>query len=153
VLSRPTTDQVISCIANDLRDLVEPELRDGPAKVAVQMMQQMLRGAAVRAAHEIAWMDEEIAEISDVVASLPRISADEAVAAALAALAEADTASLQLEDVQRRYDLAGEVLAAAIEAGYAQSDQEAIDALRVVLQRRTDREMQIVGQFDLVGRG
>ena len=40
-----------------------------------------------------------------------------------------------------------------MEAAYAAGDQEGIDALRAVLQARSDREMQIIGQLDLVGRG
>jgi hypothetical protein len=52
-----------------------------------------------------------------------------------------------------RYSLAGDVLGCAMEAAYAAGDEEGIEALRAVLRARSDREMQIIGQLDLVGRG
>ena len=150
MLSRPTTDQVLEGILRDLRDRVLPHVDDEPAKVAAQMMEQLLRGAAVRAAHEIAWMHEEMAEIE---AASKRFEADRAVGGALAELRGADASSLHLADVVARYSLAGDVLGCAMEAAYAAGDQEGIEALRAVLQARSDREMQIIGQLDLVGRG
>ncbi len=150
MLSRPTTDQVLEGIERDLHDLVLPHLEHEPSKVAVQMIEQLVRGAAVRAAHEIAWMHDEIAEI---VAASKRFEADPAVGAAMAELRGADASSLHLADVVERYSLAGDVLGCAMEAAYAAGDQEGIDALRGVLQARSDREMQIIGQLDLVGRG
>lgn len=150
MLTRPTTDRLLDGIRNDLATTVIPALPEGPAKVMAQMMEQLIRGAAVRAAHEIAWMHEEIAEIE---AASTRFEADPAVAAARAELAAADATSLHLADVQRRYSLAGEVLSCAVEAAYREGDAEGIDQLRAVLQARSDREMQVVGVLDLVGRG
>ena len=150
MLSRPTTDQVLEGIVRDLRDRVLPHVDDEPAKVAAQMMEQLLRGAAVRAAHEIAWMHEEMAEI---VAASTRFEADPAVGAALAELRGRG----RLEPPPGRRG--GAVLAGgrragcAMEAAYAAGDREGIEALRAVLQARSDREMQIIGQLDLVGRG
>jgi hypothetical protein len=150
VLSRPTTDQTIDGVLRDLESIVLPAVHAEPARVAIQMMQQVLRGASVRAAHEIAWMHEEI---DDIAAATAPLSADPAVAEAREALAEADARSLHLHDVQHRYHLAGDLLGAAVEVAYASGDQGAIEALRAVLQRRSDHEMQIIGQLDLVGRG
>jgi hypothetical protein len=150
VLSRPTTDQVLEGVVGDLRALVLPKLEDEPARVAVGMMEQLVRGAALRAAHEIAWMHEEMAEIQHAAFV---VTDDAAVAAAMAAFEELDATSLHLEDVVARYSAAGEVLSCAVEAAYRRGDDAAIGALRDVLQRRSDREMQIIGSLDLVGRG
>lgn len=150
MLSVPTTDHAITGIIDDLDAVVLPALRDEPARLAVQMMQQILRGAAVRAAHEIAWMHEEIAEIS---AASNRLVDDPAVAEARRALDGQAATSLHLADMQARYALASDVLSCSIEAAYAAGDASAIAELHAVLQRRSDHEMQIVGQLDLVGRG
>ena len=107
MLSRPTTDHAINGVLSVLDEQVLPTITDEPARVAVQMMQQILRGAAVRAAHEIAWMHEEIAAIRDVAA---RAGDAAGLTEALAALDALDGESLHLEDVQARYDAAGEVL-------------------------------------------
>ena len=150
MLSRPTTDQALLGVVADLHDVILPKLGDEPAKVALQMIEQVVRGAAVRAAHEIAWMHEEIAEIRAASAA---VADDPAVADAMAVLDGLDGASLHLDDVVARYSAAGEVLSCAIEVAYRNGDTAAIDGLRDVLQRRSDREMQIVGALDLVGRG
>ncbi|MGI9053688.1 MAG: hypothetical protein ACR2HQ_13760 [Ilumatobacteraceae bacterium] len=150
MLSRPTTDHVIDGVVRSLEETVLPTITDEPARVAVQMVQQILRGAAVRAAHEIAWMHEEIDGIRNAAASF----ADEpAVAEALAALDELDPALLDLADVQARYDRAGEVLSCTVEAAYASHDVGAIAGTRRLLEQRSAHEMAIVGQLDLVGRG
>ena len=149
MLSRPTTDQAISGVIRSLDEIVLPVLSDEPARVAVQMAQQILRGCAVRAAHEIAWMHEEIAAIRAVAAD-----ADDAdVVTALAALDELDAAALDLDDVQARYDRAGDVLSAVVDAAYAAGDEALIAAARALLETRSAHEMEIVGQLDLVGRG
>jgi hypothetical protein len=150
VFTRPTTDQVLEGVLRELQETVLPHVEDEPARVALQMMAQLLRSAAVRAAHEIAWMHEEIAEITEAAAPL---ASDAATGAALAELAATDASSLHLADVVERYSLAGDVLGCAVEAAYGLGDQELIDALRAVLEARSAREMQIVGQLDLVGRG
>jgi hypothetical protein len=150
VFTRPTTDQVLEGVLRELQETVLPRVEDEPARVALQMMAQLLRGAAVRAAHEIAWMHEEIAEITEAAAPL---ASDAATGAALAELAATDASSLHLADVVERYSLAGDVLGCAVEAAYGLGNQELIDALRAVLEARSAREMQIVGQLDLVGRG
>lgn len=150
MLSKPTTDHLITGVRASLDEQVLPNLRDEPARVAVQMMQQILRGAAVRAAHEIAWMHEEIAAIREVAASA---GDDAAVREAVAALDALDASSLHLEDVQTRYDQAGEVLSRCVEAAYAAGDDEAVERARSVLALRSAHEMEIIGQLDLVGRG
>lgn len=150
MLSRPTTDHAISGVLSTLEQQVLPTINDEPARVAVQMMQQILRGAAVRAGHEIAWMHEEIAAIRDVAA---RAGDDARVTDAVAVLDDLDGGSLHLEDVQARYDAAGEVLSRCVEAAYAAGDAEAVERARAVLQLRSAHEMEIIGQLDLVGRG
>jgi hypothetical protein len=75
MMARPTTDQILEDCARDLRELVLPAVDDPTITIHLQMMEQLLRSCAVRAAHEIAWMAEESAEmetfVESVVASQP----------------------------------------------------------------------------------
>ena len=137
MLTRPTTEQILRGIVDELHATVAPALPDGPAKVAVGMMAQLLLGCAVRAAHEIAWIHEEIAAIEAVVGVQP----------------EAHGESLHLDDVVRRYHAASEALAEAIDAAYVAGDRARAEVLRQLLEARNAHEMQIVGALDLVGRG
>lgn len=137
MFTRPTTEQILQGIAQDLDATVLPALADGPAKVAVGMMVQLLNGAATRAAHEIAWMHEEIAAIEAVVG---RVDA-------------AHGESLHLDDVIARYDAASRALAAAVDAAYAAGHAARVEQLRQLLEARNAHEMQIVGALELVGRG
>ena len=72
MLARPTTDQVLDGIVPSLTDDVLPTIKDEPARVAVQMILQLAASAAVRSAHEIAWMHDEI----DAVRAAGTASAD-----------------------------------------------------------------------------
>ncbi len=149
MLTRPTTDQVLRGIVRDLNELGLPAVHDEAARVAMSMITQLLNGCAERAAHEIAWMHEEMAAIEAAVDGDP----DEATAAALAAFRAAANTSLHLDDVATRYHLASEALAAAVEAAYRNGDRERAAALRELLLARSAHEMQIVGALDLAGRG
>jgi len=137
MFSRPTTEQVLRGIVDDLNATVLPALPDGPARVAVGMMTQLLTGCAQRAAHEIAWMHEEI----------------EAIEGAVGHVDGAHGESLHLDDVVQRYHAASHALAAAVDAAYASHDAARIEQLRRLLEDRNAHEMQIVGALDLVGRG
>ena len=88
MLTRPTTEQVLVGIANELRDTVAPEVRSEPVQVLLGQIDQILRGLAVRSAHEIAWMHEEADTIAAVTgtdvgwpASPPRASSSDSTCA------------------------------------------------------------------------
>ena len=66
MLTRPTTEQVLIGVANDLRDSVAPEVHSEPIKVMLSQIDQILRGCAERSAHEIAWIHDEADTISAV---------------------------------------------------------------------------------------
>ena len=149
MLSRPTTDQVIRGVMADLTAVVLPCVADGPARVALGMIDQLLRGCAERAAHEVAWMHDEVEAIA---AEARQFADDAAVAEALRALAAAPT-GLDLDHVVERYHRAGEVLAACVDAAFARADEEGRRRLVALLRDRNRRELQITGTLDLVGRG
>lgn len=149
MLARPSTDQVLEAIANDLRDVVAPACTDDRATVLLGQVDQLLRRLARRAAHEIAWMHEEMAAIEAAVDGDP----DPATTEALAAFRAAPSESLHLADVLDRYSLASAALSCAMEAALAAGDTERTARLRTLLEARVATEMTILGQLDLVGRG
>lgn len=136
MLTRPTTDQIIHGIADELRDAVAPEVTSEPVKVLLAQIDQILRGLATRAAHEIAWMHEE--------------------ADAIAAVTGTDVGwpeSLHLDDVVAWYDGVSRVLSAALDEAFAVGDTARVAELKRLLDARSANEMRIVGALDLVGRG
>ena len=149
MLTRPTTDQILNGVADELTTTVLPDVQSEPVRVMLGMMDQLLRGCAQRAAHEIAWMADETDAI--VVAVQP-FAGEPEVAAALDALGAAPV-SLHLAEAAARYHLASEVLAAALEAAFTNGDDEGRAALFALLRARNATELQIIGQLNLVGRG
>lgn len=136
MLTRPTTEQVLVGIADELRDTVAPEISSEPTRVLLAQIDQILRGLAVRAAHEIAWIHEEADSISAVTGT--------------------DVgwpASLHLDDVVSWYDSVSRVLSGAIDAAFAGGDTVRVAELKQLLDARSATEMRIVGALDLVGRG
>jgi hypothetical protein len=136
MLTRPTTAQILIGIADDLRDAVVPEVASEPVLVLLAQIDQILRGQAVRAAHEIAWMHEE----ADAIAGLTGVD-----------VGWPD--SLHLDDVVGWYDRVSRVLSAAIDEAFAAGDATRVADLKQLLDARSANEMRIVGSLDLVGRG
>ena len=147
--SSPTTAEILEGLRIELREAVLPEVTDGPARVAVEMLDNILSNLATRAAHEIAWMRDECEQIDALVSSVD----DPVVQSAVAAYRGADRASLHLDAVQEAYDRAGEALSCAVEYALAQGDSSLLTDSRSILQVRSDREIAILGGWDMVGRG
>jgi lipoprotein-anchoring transpeptidase ErfK/SrfK len=84
MLSRPTTEQILLDCCRELMTNVLPSLTDATAQVSVIMVETVLRNTAVRAAHEVAWMRDETADIEayarEVVAQAPGTTLETALA-------------------------------------------------------------------------
>ena len=63
MITRPTTDALIGDCCRELTDAILPALTDETLRLRLVMTETVLRNAAVRAAHEIAWMLEETAAL------------------------------------------------------------------------------------------
>ena len=136
MFSKPTTEQLLAGIADQLRTTVMAEIQTEPTKILLQQIDQILMGCSRRAAHEIAYVHEEAERV--------------------AALTESDVgapASLHLDDVLAWYHEVSTVLSREVEAAFASGDQARIEAVREILATRSAVEMQILGALDLVGRG
>ena len=59
MISRPTTEQLISAVCAELTNKVAPAIADPTAKVQLEMAISVLQTAAVRSGRELAWMQEE----------------------------------------------------------------------------------------------
>jgi hypothetical protein len=152
MITRPTTDRLIDVVRQELRDNLCPRFQDdGAVLTSLQMIDHVLETVARRAGHEIAWMIEEIDQLQalgeEVVGA---IGPDSRTGAAVAAVAAVDATSLHLDDVSHRYSLASEILACAVEELPPDSPLHA--TAQAALDRRLEREMSIIGEFQLVGR-
>ena len=154
MLSRPTTEQIILDCRTELLTTIGSALTEPAAKIAMQMMENVLRNCATRAAHEIAWMRDETAAMvsfAERVASSAAAGGD--VAAALDAYRTGYSDSLHLDDVCATYSLASSCLSAAVEAAMQAGDLDLEAAGRALLDQRVATELQIMGEWSMVGRG
>lgn len=148
--ARPTTEQILNDLAREVRDTLIPGC-DDPAMVPnLQMMEQLLTAAAVRSAHEIAWMNDEGAAAVGLARDVVATTGDEATAAALAAYDEGRSDSLHLDDQVENYSLAGEALGRAIEA--ADGHPDLVARANELIRARRDTETEIRPGFFFPGR-
>ena len=151
MISRPTTDQLIADVCQDLVDAVLPALTDETLQVRVAMAETVLRNAAVRAAHEIAWMTEEMAALIEyantVNARIPSVE----LTGALATFDDGPH-SLHLADVVETYERASRAFAAALAAAQRGGLVELVDAARDLLRDRVDTENVVMATYAVVGR-
>ncbi len=153
MLARPTTEQILLDCCRELMTGVLPALTDETAQVRVVMIETVLRNMAVRAAHEVAWMHDEIASIDslgrDVVAAVPDAKK---VTAALDALTGTPLSSLHLDNVVEAYCRAGDVLSAAAEAAVSAGTADLVARCEQLLEARCDRETEVMAGWSPTGR-
>jgi hypothetical protein len=154
VIVRPSTEQIILDCRRELLDIIGPEVTSEAGKISVQMVENVLRNCATRAAHEIAWMrDETIAMESFARDTLALDPAAHAVAAALTALDGGPRTSLHLDDVATVYSLAGEAFSCSLEVALGAGDEGLSARGAALLSARSATEVQIMGEWGFVGRG
>lgn len=158
MLSRPTTEQILLDCCRELMQAVLPALTDETAQVSVIMIETVLRNTAVRAAHEVAWMRQETAEIESyaqaVVEQAPSSESlrAESVRAALKALADAPRDSLHLDDVVETYCRGGNALSAALETAVAGGLTGLVRRGEEILDVRAGHETEVMAGWSPTGR-
>ena len=153
MIPRPTTDELIADCCRELTEHVLPALTDETLQVRLVMTETVLRNAAVRAAHEIAWLREETdspARLRALGRRAPCPSDD--VSAALVAVDAGPRASLHLADVvvglrPRRAGVRRRARGRA-----ARGADDLVAAARDLLRARIDREKQVMATYAVVGR-
>lgn len=150
MLARPTTEQILVELANEVRDQLIPAADDPAVRVNLEMMEQLLNAAAVRAAHEIAWMDEEVRAMVSYAADVADQLDHQPTREALAAYEAQRSDSLHLDDQVANYSLAGEALGRAIEG--AAADEALLARGADIVRSRRDTETLIRPGFYFPGR-
>ncbi len=152
MIGRPTTEQVLLDCCRVLTGDVLPAVADETTRVRLVMLEKVLRNAAVRAAHEIAWMREEGTAIEAYARTVDAATGDDAVRAAITRLAAGPQDSLHLADVTEVYCRAGELLSGALEAALRSGRAELVGAGEALLATRLAHENEIVGGWVSAGR-
>ncbi|MGY1616139.1 hypothetical protein ACI797_05285 [Geodermatophilus sp. SYSU D00691] len=152
MIGRPTTEQLLRDCCRVLETDVLPAVADETTQVRLVMLAKVLGNAAVRAAHEIAWMREETVAVEGYGAAVLAATGDPALRAALAALADGPAGSLHLADVTEVYGRAGEALSTALEAALASGREDLVRDGESLLAARLAHEDEIVGGWDSAGR-
>ena len=152
MITRPTTEALILDCCRELTDAILPALTDETLRLRLIMTETVLRNAAVRAAHEIAWMQGETSALMAYAAAVEARHGSAPLRAALAAVEASAPGGLHLADVADRYERAGQAfekaLAAAQEAGAA----DLIARARELLRDRIATEKQVMASYAVVGR-
>ena len=177
MITRPTTDMLIEDCCRELMEGILPGLTDETLKLRLIMTETVMRNAAVRAAHEIAWMREETAALMAYAGRVAARHGSEPLQAALAdaeagpadslhladaeagpadshlADAEAGRAdSLHLVDVADVYERAGQAFAAALAAAQRAGDADLVAQARELLRDRIATEKEVMATYAVVGR-
>jgi hypothetical protein len=152
VISRPTTTQVLLDCCRVLEDDVLPAVADETMQVRLVMLGKVLRNAAVRAAHEIAWMREETGAIEAYARVVATTSGSDDLRTAVGALAAGPHDSLHLADVVEVYGRASDLLSVALEGALAAGRDDLVREGEALLSERLAHENDVVGGWDAAGR-
>lgn len=154
MIVKPSTEQVILDCRRELLEVIGPEVLSDAGKISVQMVENVLRNVATRAAHEIAWMHEEtIAMESFAYDTLRAYPSAVTIDEALADLQAGPRTSLHLDNVAAVYSLAGEAFSCALEVALSCGDEVLAARGAALLGARSATEVQIMGEWGFVGRG
>jgi hypothetical protein len=152
MITRPTTDALIVDCCRELTDAILPGLTDETLRLRLVMTETVLRNAAVRAAHEIAWMREETAALVAYAAAVAARHAGEPLRAAMTAVQASPAGSLHLTDVVDRYEKAGQAFEQALKAAQETGAADLIAQARGLLRDRVEIEKRVMATYTIVGR-
>jgi hypothetical protein len=152
MIGRPTTEQILLDCCRELMEDVLPALTDETTIVRVAMIEQVIRNAAARSAHEIGWMLEELPAIDGYARAVFAAAPNDDLAAALREAEDGADARMDLDAVTDRYARASSLFAAALETAVStgRSDLRA-DGERL-LEARLTREQQVMAGWSPAGR-
>ena len=136
MIAKPTTEQILNDCSRELMETVLGAVEDETVKVAIYMLDLVLRNAAVRSAHEIAWMQDEIVGLQSFAQSV----------------LDARPTSLHLDDVVESYRRASEAFSRAMDVVVAVGDEDAVRRGEALLDTRVERETTIMCGWSPVGR-
>jgi len=153
MIIRPSTPQILRDLQVEVEREILPLMPDAVSKMRVQMLLAVLGNCAVRSAHEIAWMTQEITEIVDYardVADAVDAEARRPIMFRLEAIHTVD--SLHLDGVAASYSRAGFALSAALDAAMDAYLNDLVLRGEALLRARVTREQEIAGGSATTGR-
>jgi hypothetical protein len=153
MIARPSSRQLLETVRTELLTTIKHAVTDADALARLDMIDSILGSVIMRSDDEVAWLREEIAAIERAGDAVLADGADGTgqVAAALAVLRANRATSYRLPDLHAEYNLAGEVLSRAVEAG-SRAGGRLRRTVEEVLEERLRREVLIRGEFALAGR-
>jgi hypothetical protein len=152
MITRPTTDALIEDCCRELMEGILPGLTDETLKLRLIMTETVLRNAAVRAAHEIAWMREETTALLGYAGRVAARHGSESLRAALAQAEAGSADSLHLADVADLYERAGQAFTAGLAAAQEAGDADLVAEARELLRDRIATEKEVMATYEVVGR-
>lgn len=152
MITRPTTDTLILDCCRELTDAILPGLTEETLRLRLVMTETVLRNAAVRAAHEIAWMRRETSALMAYAEQVASAHGSESLRAAMAAVETGPADSLHLADVADRYERAGQAFAKALAAAQQAGAADLVAQARELLRNRITTEKEVMATYAVVGR-
>jgi hypothetical protein len=152
MITRPTTDVLISDCCRELTEAILPALTDETLRLRLVMTETVLRNAAVRAAHEIAWMLQETSALLAYAAEVAARHGSEVLRDAMAAVAGSPAEGLHLTEVVERYERASQAFATAMAAAQEAGDDDLVAKARELLRDRIATEKEVMASYAVVGR-
>jgi hypothetical protein len=152
MIGRPTTEQILLDCCRELMEDVLPTLTDETTIVRVAMIEQVIRNAAARCAHEIGWMLEELPVIEEYGRAVFAAAPADDLAAALRDVEDAADARMDLAVVTDRYARAGNLFAAALETAVTSGLLDLQAEGERLLEARLTREQQVMAGWSPTGR-
>ena len=151
MIVRPTTEQLLLDCCKELMQGVLPAVSDQTAVVRIFMIEQVLRNAAVRCAHEIAWMDEEIPVIDSYARAVLQVAPRDELVALLRRLNEAET-GLDLDTLSTATAGPGTCWPAALEIAVTDGLTDLRQRGEQLLDARHARENVVLAGWSPTGR-
>jgi hypothetical protein len=152
MISRPTTDVLVEDCCRELTEGILPAIEDETLKLRLIMTVTVLGNAAVRTAHEIAWMRDETTTLLTFAQSVAASHEDGRLGPAIDEVAAAPRDSLHLADVADVYERAGHAFDVALQVAQQFGAAELIAHAAEVLRARIETEKAVMGGYAVVGR-
>jgi hypothetical protein len=152
MITRPTTDALIGDCCRELTEAILPALTDETLRLRLVMTETVLRNAAVRAAHEIAWMREETSALLAYAAEVAARHGTETSRDATAAVEGSPGTGLHLTEVVERYERAGQAFVTAMAAAQEAGEDDLVAKARELLRDRIATEKEVMATYAVVGR-
>lgn len=146
MINRPSTDQILRDVAEELNREIMPLISDTTDQIRLHMIVAVINQCAARAGREIAVMKDEGAKSAAYGAEVAAAAQDDDLAAAVAGIVASD--DLTLEAVAAEYARASDVLGTAIEVALDAGLAELVAVGEDLLRERITHEQEMSGAVD-----